>query len=259
MPIGLIFDLIFLSLALGQKMSHIQKENAMKEQIIQEQARFCSIGQTVGNITHQWKAPLSQLSSQFMFLKATFNHHQKAFLDEFEKTMPHIEDSINYMQENIDMFHDFYKNSTQEVFFSPKKEINTILKILDTKIKLGKVEVNVHVEDVQLHGVKSAFSNIVMILLENSIEALLDKKDLRKVDICLSIEEKKNVLSISDNGGGISPSVHDKLFLTSITSKVNQGCGFGLPLAKNLAQKQLGGNITVENGKEGAIFRLIFV
>lgn len=258
MPIGIVFDVIFLSLALGQKMNHIKRENKKNEQMIAEQARFCSIGQTVGNITHQWKAPLSQLSSQFMFLKATFNHHPEIFLEEYKNTMPQIEGSINYMQENIDMFHDFYKNSNQEVFFSPQKEISTILKILDTKIKLGKVEVNVHVDDVQLHGVKSAFSNIVMILLENSIEALLDKNDLRKVDISLSMEEKKNVLSISDNGGGISPSVLDKLFLTSITSKVNQGCGFGLPLAKNLAQKQLDGDITVENGKEGAIFRLIF-
>lgn len=258
MPIGIVFDVIFLSLALGQKMHHIKKENEKNEQMISEQARFCSIGQTVGNITHQWKAPLSQLSSQFMFLQATFNHQQKSFLEEFKNTMPQITSSINYMQENIDMFHDFYKNSNQEVFFSPQKEISTILKILDTKIKLGKIDMNIYVDDAQLHGVKSAFSNIVMILLENSIEALLDKKDLRKIDISLSMEKNKNVLSISDNGGGINPSVLDKLFVTSITSKVNQGCGFGLCLAKNLAQKQLGGNITVENGKEGAIFRLIF-
>lgn len=193
-----------------------------------------------------------------MFLQATFNHKPKIFLNEFQKTMPKIENSIDYMKENIDMFHDFYKNSTQEVFFNPQKEIDTILKILDTKIKLGKIDVKVNINTTELYGRKSAFSNIGMILVENAIDALLDKKYPCKIAITLTIEGGKSVLRIGDNAGGIDPKLLDKLFVSSVTSKVNQGCGFGLSMAKNLAEKQLGGTISLENSKEGAVFRLIF-
>jgi len=258
LPFGIVCDSLLLSFALGRKVRHIKEENEKHQRIILEQSRFYAIGQTVGNITHQWKAPLSQLSSQFMSLQATFNHHPKIFLEEFQKKIPQIKGSITYMQENIDMFNGFYKNSNQEVSFNPQKEIDIILKILDTKIMLGKIDVKVNIEVTKLHGRKSAFSNIVMILLENSIEALLDKEYERHIAITLVKEAEKSLLCISDNAGGIDIKLLDNLFVSSVTSKINQGCGFGLFMAKNLAEKQLGGTITVENSKEGAHFRLIF-
>jgi signal transduction histidine kinase len=258
MPIGIVFDLIFLSLALGQRIHKIKKENENSERIIFEQARFSSIGQTIGSITHQWRLPISQLSSQVMFLTATFKHNKENFLDEFEKTAPKISDTIDYMQENINMFHDFYKSANQKISFNPKKEIDTILKILDDKIVLGNITVDIDIDEREIFCYKSAFSNIAMIIVENSIEAFEGKVGNKKIKISIASKVDKTILIVSDNAGGIDSKILKNIFISNQTTKPEQGCGFGLPIAKNLAQKQLGGKISVENLKDGTIFKVVF-
>jgi C4-dicarboxylate-specific signal transduction histidine kinase len=196
--------------------------------------------------------------SQVIFLTATFKHSKENLLDEFEKTAPKILDTIDYMQGNIDMFHDFYKSINQKISFDPKKEIDTLLKILDDKIVFGNIIVILSTDEMEISCYKSAFSNIAMILVENSIEAFEGKVSNKKIDISIASKADKIIFSVSDNAGGVNSKILKNIFISNQTTKPEQGCGFGLPIAKNLAQKQLGGKIGIENSKYGAIFKVVF-
>ena len=81
----------------------------------------------------------------------------------------------------------------------------------------------------------------------------------KKLNVSIScIEENKNwVFTCSDNGIGIEPEYHEKifqLFQRLNSNSENQGAGMGLPLTKK-ANEILGGKIELkENTKEGTIF-----
>lgn len=258
MPLGITFDFIFLSLALGQKMQNIKNENEQHQQLALEQSRFSSIGRTVGNITHQWKTPLSNIATQFMYLQATFLHNKSALESEFEQTMPQIIQSINYMKENLDMFHNFYTNNAEKSTINPKQEIDVILKILETKIVLHHIHISslIAIESITTH--KSAFANLLMILLENAIDALSDKEGERKISISIVLRQTNVHITLEDNAGGITQYNLDKIFVSQHSTKANDGYGLGLNIAQLLTHKKLGGTLTCSNQIEGAHFEIIF-
>ena len=49
----------------------------------------------------------------------------------------------------------------------------------------------------------------------------------------------------------------EKLFNIDFSTKKNKGSGIGLVLAKKLTQERLGGEIEVNNSKNGAVFNIV--
>lgn len=102
--------------------------------------------------------------------------------------------------------------------------------------------------------------NLIHLIFKNLIDnAIKYKSQNKKLNVSIScIEENKNwVFTCSDNGIGIEPEYHEKifqLFQRLNSNSENQGAGMGLPLTKK-AIEILGGKIELkENTKEGTIF-----
>lgn len=262
LPFGIVFEMVFLSLALGEQLRFMQEEKQRNETLLLEQVRFSSIGQAVANITHQWRSPLSHLSSLFICLIATYKHDKKKFVQEFEASEKEIAQSIVYMEECISTFHNFYAYSPKHQLFSPQKEIETILKILNTKLILHTIDVELSIENTTIVTHKNAFSNLMVILLENAIEqfTLISKASSspRTIFIRIYLKNKEVFCEIEDTAGGINPDLCKELFTTSLSTKIHEGLGRGLLIAKMLVEKQLLGHIEVSNVRLGALFKLHF-
>lgn len=193
-----------------------------------------------------------------MYLQATFSHNKSALEREFEQTMPQIIQSIDYMKENLDMFHNFYTNNAEKSTINPKKEIDVILKILETKLILHHIEISssIAVESITTH--KSALVNLLMILLENAIDALSHKENERKISISIVLKQTNVHITLEDNAGGITQYNLDKVFVSQHSTKANDGCGLGLNIAQLLTQKKLGGTLMYSHKKEGVLFEIVF-
>jgi len=229
---GILCDLIFLSLALGKRMRHTKQEAEQQAKLLSEQSRFALIGQTVGNVTHQWKAPVSKLTAQLMFLQATFTHQKSQFMHEFEKMIPEMNATIEFIQKNIDLFYTFYKYSDEKRWFDPAEEIKTIEIILENRLTLGNIHCDItsNVQKIQAH--KSAFKNIIMICFENAINALLEKEGERFIKISLEVTDSNLTLLFKDNAPLLEKQKNQ-------TMHSEDGSGIGLSLATTLAQKKL--------------------
>ena len=110
-----------------------------------------------------------------------------------------------------------------------------------------------------IKGSKAEFSQVILNLLANSQNALI-KKSANNRWIEIDYEKSKNELkiSVSDNGGGITIEPIESIFHPYISSGNNKnGAGLGLYIARNLIHR-LGGNIYVNNSKDGAIFHINF-
>jgi len=250
---GILGDLIFLSLALGKRMRSIQQENEQNSKLIGEQSRFILVGQIVGNVTHQWKAPISKLSSQIMLLQAIFSHQKNRFVEEFEKMIPEINANIDFMQKNIDLFQNFYKYSDKKKWFNPIDEIGTIRVILEDRLIVQNIECQIGSEIKMLDAHKSAFKNIMMICFENSINALSTREGQRIIRVGIyALNEQTIRILFQDNAPTLGKQQID-------TPEIHEGCGLGLPLATLLANKQLSGSFKAINTSDGwTTFELVF-
>ena len=93
--------------------------------------------------------------------------------------------------------------------------------------------------------------NALVAILENAL-AVSNAKD--KVTLCAKIEIKKLIITIEDQGPGISSTIIDSLFEPFSTTSAN-GTGLGLSIAKNTIEAHRG-TIAVESTKHGAIFSI---
>jgi len=116
-------------------------------------------------------------------------------------------------------------------------------------IKLGKELPEFHTDRLLLGQV---FSN----LISNSLKHHGGKKGRIKIE-CRSIRRFYE-FSVSDNGAGIAPEYHKKVFMifqTLHAKDYGSNTGIGLALVKKIVQEQ-GGWITLESEQgKGALFR----
>ncbi len=75
------------------------------------------MGEMLGNIAHQWRQPLNNVSLIIQFLRDNY-HNESITKPQLEKFINKANKHIEYMSETIDDFKNFYKPSknTNKIF-----------------------------------------------------------------------------------------------------------------------------------------------
>ncbi len=259
-PIGITFDLIFLTLVQFQK----TKDNLLilkkKKELLLEQSRFSSMGQAIGHITHQWKHPLTNLGTSVTLLESIYYNKQEALLENFKEQIPSLKSDINFMKNIIDEFSLFYSSEVEKRNFIPTTSIKNIEKMIHSKIVLKSVQIEIQANDVKsIYGFEHVFSNIMLILIDNSLDEFANNKNNL---ISIFIEEDKEYYTIEykDNAGGIKIKPIQRILEYSISSKQNkQNSGIGLPILKMLVEDRLNGHVHIKNIENGVLFNMKFL
>ena len=108
--------------------------------------------------------------------------------------------------------------------------------------------------ELKVKAERNRLEQVVLNLLQNSIEALGDATDPA---ITLSSRKagRKVVLRIGDNGPGLSSEVRDRLFTPFVTSKTS-GLGLGLVISRDIVAG-FGGELTHEPSTTGTVFQIV--
>jgi signal transduction histidine kinase len=220
------------------------------------QASFTNIGKTLSSIYHQYKTPLSHINSQVLSLEAYLfkTNNQDVFLQDIAYKM---RKDITFMDTTMGNFNNFYKNSLQKEPIHIKEEILFIKEMLRDKIIELDLQIKIMCEEIVYEGYKNGFDNVLMILIENAIDIFQSRKTPNP-KLSITVENKENTLLITllDNGGGITINPTDAIFNTFVSSK-KRSSGLGLAMCKMLVEKKLEGTITASNKKDGACFEIV--
>lgn len=256
-PFGILVDMIFLSMALSRRIADIKDDNDFKNNLLQEEEKFVSVGKKIGYVTHQWKEPISQLSSQLMYLESLYALDKKELLvSEFATNIAQMNKVLEYMKETVNELYNFYSHSDEKGHFNLNKQIAMASKLQHDNLLLNHIELEIDCDnEIFVMGAKHAFSNVLMILFENSIYEFT-RQSIQTPKISIKVKSSENFVELffSDNGGGFNPKDLAKLFVTNYTTKGEDGCGFGLPLTKMLLEERLYGTISLQNSAIGAVF-----
>jgi signal transduction histidine kinase len=117
------------------------------------------------------------------------------------------------------------------------------------------------------NGDPADFLQIFLNLISNGIDACENRAGEKIVSIEISAEKDaardmpRNMrITVSDNGAGIAPKNHAKIFDDFYTTKpAGRGTGLGLSTVKKIVEEKLGGTISFESPEEkGTVFTIVF-
>jgi CheY-like chemotaxis protein/anti-sigma regulatory factor (Ser/Thr protein kinase) len=130
--------------------------------------------------------------------------------------------------------------------------VENAIKLSQTTLRKSNIALNLQLgQDLPLlEGNKQSIEQIVLNLIVNSIQAI--NHNSGQINIITEFRKEKNqiIVSISDNGKGIDPSISKKIFDPFITDKQTEGgTGLGLSVTYNLVIAH-SGKITFKSEKE---------
>jgi len=218
------------------------------------------IGDMTGAITHQWKQPLTAISSIVTGLEYRLDKQKEVSAKYLKPKLSQINEKIVFLVETVEDF---------KHFFNPER----IYEDVDVSHIIGRV-ISLSCDDMlsenisiksdlnftkMIHLYPNELLHIILNLIQNSKEAFEKNKiTARVIKIVGMTKEGRTIIDIIDNAGGISEEMISKVFDESYTTKKDKvGSGLGLYLSKFILEEHMNGSIEVKKIKNGTMFRII--
>ncbi len=245
-----------------------------RERLLKVQSKNAAMGEMISMIAHQWKQPLSSISS------IAGNIIVKKELDTLDPDtivtkMQDIQKFSTHLSETSDAFLNFFnpKSSERTVLLSsvlsytvqligPVLLENNIALFYQCMNQLPKsftkeqpFHCSIDDHDISLHITKNDLVEVLLNLIKNSIDAFLSNKTKNPtINIRLDIDNDNISIIIEDNAGGIDAEIMEQIFSPYRTSKGDKGTGLGLYMCKMIIEEHLHGTISAQNTSDGAQF-----
>ena len=260
--VAILIDLVLLFVAQSLKTKHNLTLLQQSKIALIENSRYSSMGLAIHNITHQWKHPLTHLGLSMLMIETILKNKKEELIPALERELPKISYSIALMKKTMDEFSSYYSKGIAKSDFNPKKSVEYLISILQSKILLKNANFTLDIdENLAIHTYEHIFSNIVMILIDNSLDEFSPQSSKNNITITLKKGKKPNQyeLLFLDNAGGVKIEPIEKVFEYFISNKEDgQIHGAGLAMLKMFAQERLNGEIKVQNRDGGTLFVITF-
>lgn len=247
-----------LNQSLEEKVKEEIEKNREKEQLLVQKSKFIALGEMISNIAHQWRQPLSELSSILMFIK--FKYSINALDSEtMQRKSQEADRVLEYMSHTIDDFRNFFMPKKEKEEFNLLKEVQLVMNIISSTLDNYNIKVEMNIdENIKIITYLNEYKQVVLNILSNAKDILIDK-NLKNPLIKITVSEDKNyvILNIEDNGGGVLVEPKGKIFEPYFTTKEDSnGTGIGLYMSKIIVEKNMKGKLRVKNINDGAQFSI---
>ena len=237
---------VIRDISLNKKLAKDIEEKNMQ---LFEQSKLASMGEMIGNIAHQWRQPLSVISTGATGLQV--QKELDLLTDEvFYEVCEAINDNAQYLSKTIDDFRNFIKGDREKNTFIVTNQINSFLSLVDSSIKNENINIILDLEDeIEINGYENELTQCLMNIFNNAKDAF-SENNLEKKYIFISTwkQEDKILIKMQDNAGGIPQNVLPKIFEPYFTTKHQQkGTGLGLNMTYSLIVDGMKGSIEAIN------------
>lgn len=236
----------------------LSQEIKHQEHIINMQAQHVAMGQMIGNIAHQWRQPLSVISTATTGLELQ-NALETITETEIDITMKNINTQVHYLSHTIDTFRDFIIEDKVLKNVILQDRIDNSLEILKATLVGNHIKLINEIDYTKPINIKlttGELSQVIINIVNNAKDILLEKKE-KNPWIKMSLQNRDNwaFIIIEDNGGGIPEDIIDKIFEPYFTTKhKSMGTGLGLYMSYKIIVESLKGKLYVQNSENGAQF-----
>lgn len=231
----------------------IKKQNERLKQTIASRDKLYSV------IAHDLRAPIGTIKMINAIIESEKNRIKNASIrKKFEMINETTEEAFNLLENLLR----WTRNQTQKTKFVPSEfdiasAIQQVISLFTAIAKSKNIHLLPHIHcSLQVCADEDMIKTVLRNLISNAIKFTLPGG---KVEINLTTEKEFAVISVKDNGIGISAENQQKIIkgkelLTTYGTKNEKGCGLGLLLCRDFIRMNKGKfNLTSQPGK-GSIF-----
>jgi two-component system, NtrC family, sensor histidine kinase PilS len=229
----------------------ITEQVVLQDQLRQKE-KLAAVGQLAAGIAHEIRNPLAGISGSIQLLS-----QDKSDPDE-QKLMKIILKEIDRLNNLITEFLDYSK---PDQIPDQIVDLSVVLEEVINNIQLGSKEYSeIKIESELIKSIvygfsdklKQAFLNICV----NALQAMNQKEDARLV-IKIESAQNKIVISIKDNGIGMSDTVKQRIFEPFYTTK-SKGTGLGMAITHKILEAHKADIQIISEQGQGTEFRIFF-
>ena len=244
-------------------------QDISQRKLLESQSKLASMGEMIGNIAHQWRQPLSMISTIASGIIVK-NEFQKIVPSDITIDMEKILNQTKYLSNTIDDFRNFIKDNNDKERISIVTTIEKSLSIIKSSIKNNHINLIVNLkDDLFIDGFENQLIQAFINIINNAKDALKEKKLDEDKYIFVETQKIKEelILIIKDNAGGIDDNIMHKIFEPYFTTKHKSiGTGIGLSMTHQIIVEHHNATIEVFNSTytyndkqfTGAYFQITF-
>ena len=224
--------------------SAIQLARSEREQAWREMAK---------QVAHEIKNPLTPMRLTVQNFQRKFNPNDENIhlkVDEYSKTLIQ---QIDTMSSIASAFSNFAKMPAQQ------NETLNVVNIVKLSLDIFNEDAIVFTsesDEIIAKLDRTQLIRVVTNLVKNGIQAVPESRE-PKILIHVGTEHNQVVITISDNGSGISEENIDKVFEPKFTTKTS-GMGLGLAMVKNIVETYKGSISFTSVKDKGTVFKVLF-
>ena len=245
----ILIEVLFFSFILAYKINLVEREKKEQERILVQQNKLASMGEVVTMIAHQWRQPLSEINGVILNMDIDYQKKQLPH-KKFNQYLDNIEITTAYMSKTINDFLDYFQHNKKVEKFSVSNLIEGTLNLVSS---INKSHINIKYikhPEIILTSYKSELTQALLIILNNALDACA-KIDTPHITIFTEVKDKHIIISVKDNGSGISPKILDKIYDPYFTTKhKSKGTGLGLYILKMIIEESMQGKVELKSRKE---------
>ncbi|MGK0255620.1 MAG: signal transduction histidine kinase, partial [Arcobacteraceae bacterium] len=230
-----------------------------KDRAMLHQSRLARMGTMLSMIAHQWRQPLSKVSALLMALE-TATKFKKSDDKMILSTIADSTKLLYYMSNTIEDFRNFFKPNKKKVDFYINDACNEAISLVEASIENFGIILSKDMKiNPKINGFEREFAQVILNLLSNAKD-VLKQREIIEPRIHLSVKAKDNhiIIMVQDNGGGVDEEHIEVIFEPYFTTKESlKGTGLGLYMSKMIIEKNIDGELSVENVNDGALFKIV--
>jgi PAS domain S-box-containing protein len=221
--------------------------------LLEKQSKLASMGEMIGNIAHQWRQPLSVITTSASGLNLEAELDMEISKEQIKEYSNLVIQQANYLSSTIDNFRDFLKDDKDHKIIKIDEVFNYTLALMDATIKNNNIRLIKKIEDnLLIDGSINELSEAFINILNNSKDILKEEISNEEDRLIFIDAYKKNssqvVITFKDSGGGIPDDIINKVFEPYFTSKhQSRGTGLGLAIVDKIIRERHNGTINVSN------------
>ena len=247
----------------------LSMKDITKNKLFEEQSKLAAMGEMIGNIAHQWRQPLSVITTISSNIKLRSEYDQLEDYD-IESDMNIIMQQAQYLSKTIDDFRNFIRNTKDVHKLSLKNTIEKTLSILHSAMINNSITIITDLkDDIEIEGYENELIQSFINIINNAKDAIKEnvKNDEKLIFIDTKKEDSSLIITIKDNGGGISDNIIHRIFEPYFTTKNKTvGTGIGLSMTYKMVTERHNASIDVYNEEyifnnknyKGACFKITF-
>ena len=230
--------------SLVREYNHKVDELAESAELLAKSERESAWREMAKQVAHEIKNPLTPMKLNIQYLQRAKTEKKEHFDDFFDRVTQNLIEQIDTLSGIATEFSNFAQIP------KARNEVFDLIEVLKNVCELFGSNENLHfsfqmnnLKELLIFADKEQLSRAFLNLVKNGIQSIPSEQS-GQISITVQKNESVALVSISDNGTGISEDAQAHLFEPNFTTKTS-GMGLGLSIVQNIIQS-FGGQITYQ-------------